>query len=115
MDLKQLILSSNDRAAVAVEVPEWGCTVRIGVMTGHQRNAWSSSAFDADGNVINDNLRSRLLVHCLQDEDGRPLFNESDMEQLEAKSSLVLQRLFAQAKKINGLEPQSVDDAEKNS
>ena len=44
------------------------------------------------------------------DEEGKPLFTESDIAALSAKSSRALDRIFAIAVKLSGISKQDLDD-----
>jgi hypothetical protein len=120
VNLRNIILAAPDLKREAVEVPEWvtpegqPVTVWVSMMSGAARSEWSAAAFDEEGNVINRSLRSRLLVHCLVDDGGTPIFSAEDVEVLEKKNGAVLTRLFDHAKRLNGLGGDAVDDAEKN-
>jgi hypothetical protein len=100
------ILGAEDRRFVEVEVPEWGGTVRIGVMTGRQRMALQlAMEKDKDGFI------EQLVAHSACDPDGLPLFTGSDIEKLGRKSAAALERCFAAAADLNGLTRKSIDDA----
>jgi hypothetical protein len=120
MSLRDIILAAPDLRREPIGVPEWvdpdgkPVTVWISMMSGAERSAWSDEAFDDEGKVRSQNLRSRLLVHCLVDEAGTPIFTAADVDALEKKSSAVLSRLFEHAKRINGMTADAVDNAEKN-
>lgn len=114
---KEQILSANDIQFEDVDVPEWGGTVRIRVMTGLERDAWEASVFsDDDGkSTMNKaNFRASLIARCLSDESGEMLFSESDILTLGKKSSKALDRVFKVASRINGISKQGQEDLEKN-
>jgi hypothetical protein len=120
MNLRDIILSAPDLKREAVEVPEWQTpdgkpvTVHVSEMNGHERSAWSAEAFDDEGKVVTAAIRSRLLVHCLTDEAGTPIFSAADIDALEKKNPTTLTRLFEVAKRLNGLGVEAVEDAKKN-
>jgi hypothetical protein len=112
--LKERILAAQDLTSEAVSVPEWGETVQVRVMTGTDRDTLTASMRDAAGNVDLMKYRARLLVRCLINEDGSTMFSETEIDALNAKSSIALDRLFSVADRINGVKPDAVDVAEKN-
>ncbi len=114
MNLKERILAAQDLTSEPVTVPEWGETVTVRVMTGADRDSLTSSMRDSAGNVDLMKYRARLLVRCLVNEDGTTMFSEAEIDALNAKSSIALDRLFAVADRINGVKPDAVDAAEKN-
>lgn len=119
MSLRDIILAAPDLKREPAEVPEWvdaegnPVVVLIATMSGTEHAAWSDEAFGDDGKILQTNLRSRLLVRCLVDESGAPIFTPADVEALEGKSDVVLTRLFKLAKKLNGMNADAVDDAVK--
>jgi len=114
MSLKDTILGASDLTREPIEVPEWGCTVYVATMPGHDRNKWSSDAFDEAGTTERGKMRAGLLVHCLTDERGAKLFTPEDATALEGKNAAVLARLFAVAIRLNGLGTEAVDADAKN-
>jgi hypothetical protein len=113
MTIKDRIFGAEDRDHRTVVVTEWDATVVITAMSGKRRSQWADKAFDEEGKIRQDIARGMLLVHCLEDETGNPIFTPEDAERLEAKNGAVLGRLFAIAKQINGLGSDEVDAAEK--
>lgn len=111
---KDAILGAVDSAAEAVEVPEWKGTVYIRVMSGTERDAFEGSV-TKDGKVTVENIRAKLLVKTLSDETGKRLFTDADLAALGAKSGRVLDRLFAEAKRVNGMTKNDVEELVKNS
>jgi hypothetical protein len=113
MTIKDKIFDAADRDRTVVNVKEWDTTVYVAPMSGLQRSRWADKAFDDDGKIKQDIARGMLLVHCLEDETGNPIFTPEDAERIEQKNGEVLARLFAIAKKLNGLGSDEVDAAEK--
>lgn len=111
---KEAIAAAQDLTSEVVSVPEWGGEVRVRVMSGTDRDSLSASMRDGAGNVDLMKYRARLLVRCIVDDGGTPLFTDADLDMLNAKSSLALDRVFAVADRINGVKPDAVDAAEKN-
>jgi hypothetical protein len=112
---KQAVFTSQDLKTETVELPEWGGTLCVRTMTGTERDAWEASLSPVDGNGPNlANLRARLLVKCVVDDQGERVFADADADALGAKSAAVLERLFAVAQRLNGLAGSSVAAASKN-
>lgn len=113
---KDQILAASDVLFEDVPVPEWGGTVRVRVMRGTDRDSLGAAIQKAakaeDGSTFNYQLS--LLVRCLVDELGVPVFTEADIEKLNAKSTVALDRVYAVADKLNGVGSKAVDTAEKN-
>ena len=83
---KEQILGAADLEHRDVAVPEWGGTVRVRCMTGEERDAYESALYNGD-KVNLDNVRARLLVLTVIDEQGARLFaDEADIAALGRKS-----------------------------
>lgn len=115
------ILNSNDLERVKVDVPEWGGHVYLTVMTGIERDAWEMNLMKKghDGKPeINwdrlKNLRARMLVSCITDKNGNRLFNAQQIDALGEKSSLVLDRLYDEAQKLNKISEEDIEELEGN-
>ena len=115
---REAILGADDRPFEDVDVPEWGGSVRIGVMSGTDRDAWDQALVRQEKNRTVSNLaniRARLVAYCAVDEAGQRIFSPGDVEALGQKSSAALQRVFDAARRLNGLGPQAEEEAKGNS
>jgi hypothetical protein len=108
---REAILGAEDRTIVPVNVPEWGGTVHVRVLSGSERDAWELEHVANPG----ANFRARFLAYCACDPDGNPLFSPSDIEALSSKSGAALQRLFKKAAKLNLVSTADIDELEGNS
>ncbi|SOZ99450.1 conserved hypothetical protein [Cupriavidus taiwanensis] len=115
---KEQILAADDIKTEIVDVPEWGGSVIIRMMSGTARDAYEASMVGfKNGQRVADltNMRAKLVAATLVDESGEPLFaDEADIVALAAKSASALERLFKVAQRINGLGNDSVEEAQKN-
>lgn len=109
------ILAAQDLQAVDVDVPEWGGAVRVRMMSGTEREAFTSSMVVADGKLNAADYRVRLVAACIIGEDGQRLFSFDDVATLGNKSAAALDRVFQACDKLNAASGKAVDDAEKNS
>jgi hypothetical protein len=110
---KSAILAANDKKMVDHEVPEWGGTVKLRVMTGTERDRFESEFVGGNKNV--EMVRAKLVAKCLCDEDGDRLFTEQEIPELGEKSAAVLDRLFSECMRLNRFTKNDVDDLAKNS
>ncbi|URF02969.1 phage tail assembly chaperone [Cupriavidus campinensis] len=110
---KAAILAAADLKTEDVEVPEWGGSVRVAVMSGLARDNWISR--QGDGKVPYSVFTARVLVSTVVDEDGQPVFDEADIETLRGKNQAAMDRVLAVALRLNGLAATAVEEAEKNS
>ena len=93
---KAQILAADRRKSRDVNVPEWGGQVRLREMSGDERDAWEAETFqpDAQGHTQLNTLqvRSRLLLRCLVDAEGRRLFIDDEVARLGCLSASTLQK-----------------------
>lgn len=108
---RKAILSANDLESVGVDVPEWGGEVLMRGLTAGERDHFEAS-IGSDVNL--ENLRSRLVVLCIVDEQGERIFKNNDAQNLGKKSAQVVDRLFDKARKISGMSDDDVKEMEKN-
>ncbi|MBE7197882.1 MAG: hypothetical protein INR70_08775, partial [Parafilimonas terrae] len=109
MNLRDAILSAPDiqTSLEPVDVPEWGVTVYVGVMSGTDRDRFESVQV-SDRKF--DDVRARLVAACLRDAEGRPVFTAADVPALGAKSGRVLDRLFSAAMRVNAIGPREIEE-----
>ena len=116
---KQDILSADDVEIRDVEVPEWGGVVRVKALTGRERDALEKTMLEnkpGKAPQVNlSNFRAKLCAASMVDENGMRLFSERDVEQLGAKSSKALARVFDMASQLSGFSESDIDELTKNS
>lgn len=109
MSLRDHILAADDLQRTKIHIPEWGAVVWIRTLTGRERDRF-------EGQQSRDpytDIRARLAVMCLVDEDGKQLFSAEDIPALTAKSSRALDRVFAVAVKLSGISKEDVEELKK--
>lgn len=116
---KKSILDASDLKTVDVDVPEWGGTVRLAVMSGEARDKYENSihVFDDLGNPVKkdlSNLRAKLVAACLVDESGDLLFDVGEVKLLGRKSNAALDRLYFEAVRLNRFAESDVEASAKN-
>ena len=111
MNLKETILAAVDLPSEKVDVPEWGVNVTVRTLTAAERDKFE----EAVATQKLGNTRARLVGLCMVDDDGKRIFSDSEVTQLGGKSSLVLDRLFEIASRLNGFTAADAEELEKNS
>lgn len=112
---KAQILDADDRPTVDVEIPEWGGTVRIAMMSGWARDRYDSRMIALDGKTSHrDNLRASFLSYCIVGEDGELMFTDEDILALGRKSISSLNKLFEAASNLNAVGVEGLEDAAGN-
>src|SRR5574340_602108 len=111
---REQILQAQDLKTQDVDVPEWGGTVRVRMMTGTERDAIGAALIGPDRKPDMRQYRIRLLAACIVGEDGAPLFGQDEIEQLGRKSSLALDRVYRVAEELNDGGAAAVEAAQGN-
>lgn len=114
---KSDILAPEDMPYEDVDVPEWGGSVRVRVMTGMEKDDWEASIYrmKSDGVELNqENFRASLISRTLCDENGPIEFSPTEIIALGAKSSLALDRVFKAARRINRISKEDQEELTKN-
>jgi hypothetical protein len=116
------ILGANDLTYRIVPVPEWGGSLVLRSGTGTERDAFESSLVIQQGKkrITNtQNVRAKLARLAIVDpsdpELRRPLFNDTQLKQLGAKSALALARVYDVAAELWGITDDDVEELAGNS
>ncbi len=116
---RQDIVAAQDIETETVDVPEWNGAVIVRMMSGADRDRFEQSltTVRADGRREANltNMRSKLVAMCLIDEEGRALFGPDEIDDLAKKSAAAIERVFIVAQRLNGLAPDDIGEARKNS
>lgn len=100
---KEQILNCNDVKLEKVAVPEWGGEIYVKSISGKERDAVDSFIASAGRGSSYPGFRALLCTYAICDETGQSLFTPSDVQALEAKNAVVLQRVFDKALAVNGM------------
>jgi hypothetical protein len=108
----------NIKSAVKkVDVPAWGDCVYVKKFSAAERVKFLQSMNeDETGTVVFIGQMIKLLQLCLSDENGNRLFGDTDedYEILNSKDTDVLEGIFNEAMKFNGIGVEQEKDAIKN-
>jgi hypothetical protein len=108
------ILDAKDLQTEDVPVPEWGGEVRIRMLTGEERDAYEASMVelkkDGSAKANRENVRARLLVLCIVNEQGEQMFNRADIKLLGRKSAKALERVINKVNEMNGISEQDIEE-----
>lgn len=110
---REQILGVEDLGHEDVNVPEWGGVVRVGMLTGAERDAFEQAIVVRQGKKTHmnlDNIRARLVALCVVDGDGQRVFSETDVKALGRKSAVALNRVFEVAQRLNGLTDEDMEE-----
>ena len=108
---KLTILNADDLPREKISVPQWGGDIFVRTLTGTERDDFEQSCITSKGknkDMNLKNIRARLCVLCICEEDGTRLFDARDVESLGKKSASALDLIFAVAQRLNGLAGEDV-------
>lgn len=118
---KTAILSHTTIQKELVEVPEWGGEVWVKELTGKERDSYEAEIFQIKSNgrktetkFMRANIRARLLVLSIVNDDGVRLFEDYELESLGNLGALALDRLFTVAQRLSGFTEKDVEELEGN-
>ncbi len=114
------ILQAQDLPKEEVQVQEWGGSVWVRGLTAAERDQMESYFFDDAGKrrdikSLFKNMRARLVVWAVCDENGSSIFTEKDIDLLGKKNGKVVDRLYGVIQRLSGLTKQDIEDLSKNS
>lgn len=100
------IIAANDARLEKVHVPEWGGDVYLRVISGTDRDRFEEAYADQKMKAF----RIRFLLLTICDEAGERLFKDEQADALGKKSSVVINRLFEAAWKLNAFTQEAIDE-----
>src|SRR5687767_3080486 len=119
MDIKALAFErSKATKREPVPMPEWGegVVVYVREMSARERDDYEASQLERSkkgkGLV---NFRARLVAMTAQDEGGKRIFGDEDVDDLGKIPARDIRKLFDVATKLNALTAEDETDLEKNS
>lgn len=92
------IFAAEDIQTCEVDVPEWGGTVVLKMLTGEQMIAFWEKNKKSESEAM-----ANLIAMSAVKPDGSPLFTEEQVSRLKKKSFKAMTRLQDAALKLNGL------------
>lgn len=103
-----------DASIRAVEVPEWGNTIHVKSMSGHERSQFNTikESLKAKNQEADCDTWAVILTAC--DSAGNRLFINQDFDLLNAKSAKVISSIAKVAFQLNGWLPDALDIEKKD-
>lgn len=114
--IRQAILAVDD--VQQEEVEAWGMKLLVRGLTAAQRDDFEASMVRQKGKDINlnmSNMRTKLAVLCIVDEEGKRVFGDTDVAVLSRKSGRELNKIFKVAQRLSGISDEDVEGLAKNS
>jgi hypothetical protein len=109
MTTREYILQTRDRPATALYIPEWDTTVYVRPLSARQRDR-------LEGQQARDpytDVRARVAMMAVVEEDGRPMFDESDLSAVSERNSRALDRIWVLATALSGITKEDFEELKK--
>lgn len=114
---KQEIINIKDIYFEEINVPEWNGSVRIYMLNAGERLDFEntvSAGKQKSGLTFDANLLVTLVSLCLKDENGAPIFEIDEIDELRKKNFRVIKRLADKCMEINALGEDAEQESKKN-
>jgi hypothetical protein len=98
-----------------VPVEEWGGMVTVQEMTAEQRDEFDEYVIGMREENKVKGLRAVVVSICVVDEEGKRVFNDLDIPDLNKKSATIIGRIADAAMQLSGLSEEDVEERVKNS
>lgn len=111
------LLAATQLPRERIDIPELGGFVFVQGMSADDRDAFEASLVTGRGkkrDVDTHNVRAKLAVRCLVDEQGTRLFKDHEAPLLGRIRVDVLQRVFDAAQRLSGIRDEDVDELGKS-
>lgn len=104
MNLREMILAADDKRLVAVDAPEWGCTLYLRAWSGADRAKVQHLDRDSD-------LMAKVFILSVCDSWGERLFKDEDLADVLDKDGVAIERIALLALDHNGITKGKADEA----
>lgn len=107
-ELRQRVLAlQTDRKPVPLDFEPWGEGLYIKVLSAKDQ-------LDLSETVEAKEMPFQVILHCLVDSTGSPVFGEADVASLEQFPFPEVMQVFARVAKLNGMSTKELDEAMQN-
>jgi len=109
------IFAAQDIKRESFPVPEWGGDIELIQLSGSARARimLTYQEFKDRGAIEQTNaMQDAMLIACIADDTGAPIFATEDLPELHEKNGVVLERIVKAAMVLNGMSA-AEEDAEK--
>jgi len=111
---KQTILALKSRLKVEpVEIDGLDAPIFVRGLNGRERDGFENACFQQRGKqrvMTTENIRAKLLVRAICDDQGARLFTDADENDLGTIPADILDRLFTVAQKLSGLAAGDIEE-----
>ncbi|WP_263079223.1 hypothetical protein [Endozoicomonas sp. Mp262] len=115
MNIRETLLTAKLKTET-VNIKQLQQAVTIREMDAKAFDQYEGMMFETDeaGEVVinSDNMKAKLIVSCVLDDDGELAFTPDDIDQINKMPGSIVKELAEACAKISGIVP--TDDVEKN-
>lgn len=115
---KEEILQARDVKVESVDVPEWGGSVFVRSITAAERGQIEEAAAKFKESKGKDSFARTFTVRfaslAICDKEGKRLFEDKDIAQLQQKNAAAIARIAEAAQRLSGFTRQEMEELEKN-
>lgn len=98
-----------------ISIPEWeGQTVCVRQLNSAERDRFEGESLDLKGQDFWINLRARLLVLTICDQEGNRLYEDEDLEEVSELPGTVADLLWNRSMSLNKMFKEDLEKTEKN-
>ena len=117
---RDTFLKPIPRRRERVPLPEFGNGHACWVYgwTAGERTAWEKEFQKPNGKTDKakqNEIRERLVVRCVRDDNGQPLFTNDDLEAIRQQDAAVVERIVNAALTITGVTENDIEELAGNS
>lgn len=115
---RETLLGALECPEETVDIPALGGAVKVRGLSGVDLDSYHQAITVGKGNkrdVNMKNLRTKLVVRCVVDGNGRRLLTDDDADALSQIRGDVIGKLFTVAQKLSGLSDEEIDELGKPS
>ena len=111
---KKDFLKERELKTEIVPIPEWNGEIIVREMTGTERDEFDEFVLNSQAEGKVKALRSVVVSICCVDEEGKRMFTNLDVPDLQKISSKITMKISDVALKLSGMAADDVEDREKN-
>lgn len=116
-----VILGLDDIVKETVSVPEWKCEVLVKSISAAERDEFEQQIVEmrqagkkAQVSFNRTNIRARLVVKAVVNEQGERVFSDAQSDALGQKNAAAIDRIYAVASRLAGISKEDEEELGKN-
>ena len=111
---REQILSVTDLRRETLAIPEWGGDIIVRGMAAFERDKILTAIDPSKSTMTDSQLKATLCFQCVINLQGQRVFTEADIDILQTKTPLVLDKIANRILGLSGVGEAAVTSIEKN-